>query len=164
MSSAARKAVSPNSASRRGRMQPMTDIFDVLDRAIDELRHKRQPSSREPNAAGTVTGTPNPLKTNPVPVVPAVPVANDDTSAELRSASTIEDRSAIKASESAPNLYLVQNTGSTGSTGTLEESCGSLNSRTQILNGNNGNSSSDNALQEDPISYLSEYGLFIDFE
>ena len=54
----------------------MTDIFDVLDRAIDEFGRKRRSdagSSREPNTAGTVTGTPNPLKRNPVPVIPAVP-------------------------------------------------------------------------------------------
>jgi len=147
----------------------MTDIFDVLDRAIDEFGRKRRSdagSSREPNTAGTVTGTPNPLKRNPVPVIPAVPVANDDTSAEHPIRSTVEHRSAISPTESAPEVYPpLQNTGSTGTTGTLEDFRGSPGSRAPIPSGNYGKCpNTDSALHEDQISYLSEYGLFIDFE
>src|SRR6266404_3397979 len=112
-------------------MRRMTDVLDGLDRAIDELRRKRRQgerTSREANAAGTATGTPNPLKTTPVPAVPAVPVGKDDASAEHPIASTIEDRSAINASESAPEVYLFQNTGSTGITGTLDDFCASRRS------------------------------------
>ena len=143
----------------------MTDILDVLDRAIDELGQKRRSSSRQPNATGTATGTPNPLKMNPVPVLPAVPVANDDASAEHAIRPTADQRSAINPSESALQVYLFQNTGSTGTTGTLEDFCASRSSRAPLVNGNNGNSPrGDGALHEDPISYLLSCGLFIDFE
>ena len=126
----------------------MTDVLDVLDRAIDELKQKRRQgerTSREANAAGTATGTPNPLKTTPVPAVPAVPVGKDDASAEHPIASTIEDRSAINASENAPEVYLFQNTGSTGITGTLDDFCASRCSRAPLVNGKYGNSPSDDS-------------------
>ena len=99
----------------------MTDILGVLDAAIEEFGRNRQRASgtsREQNGTGTATGTPNPLKMDRVPALPVVPVANEDVLAEDLIGSKNREKPALDRGESAPKIYPLQNTGSTGSTGT----------------------------------------------
>jgi hypothetical protein len=143
----------------------MTDILGVLDAAIEEFGRNRQRASgtsREQNGTGTATGTPNPLKMNRVPALPVVPVANEDVSTE----DLIENREkpAVNRGERAPEIYPLQNTGSTGSTGTHQAFCGFPSSRALLANGNYGKSVDDADLRQDQLSRLLNHGLFIDFE
>src|SRR3984893_14249937 len=105
----------------------MTDIFGVLDAAIEQFGRKEQcvrGTSRDLDAAGTVAGTANILKTGRVPVTPAVLVANRESLAEELIGSKNDNEPAIGRGVIAPELYPLQNTGSTGITGTREVSCG----------------------------------------
>ena len=146
----------------------MTDIFGVLDAAIEEFGRKEQRirgTSRDPDATGTAAGTSKVLKTRRIPVIPAVPVASRESLAEEPIRSKNENEPAIDRGVTAPEVYPLQNTGSTGITGTLEAFCGFPTPRADLANGNYGKwASNAGGFHQDQIDDLSAHGLFIDFE
>jgi DNA polymerase len=134
----------------------MTDILALLDAALEELAPEAR-SSRERGRDGTGTGTPKVLNKTDIPVIPVVPVVNenilgDTTNVVHNSADGVSDRR-----ENPPIDYIVKSTGTTGTTGTVEDFRGLERSRELFDNGNYGNSSNE-------ISDLAKQGLFVDFE
>lgn len=116
----------------------MSDILARLDAAIGRLA-ETQPTSRSSRArwdeAGA-TGAAKSLNINTVPVLPVVPVAK-----RAPYPTTAQSRISLFANESdAPSKVSSLFTGSTGSTGSIEDFCGFQSSRNVIANGKDGNS------------------------
>lgn len=136
----------------------MTDILQFLDAAIDRVGEKRR--SRFPlfplaEADNRRTGTGIPLIKKEVPAVPAVPAAAQGIYGDTTPHGGISPDGLDQKGESAPQVSSFNSTGNTGTTGKPEESCGSARSRDGASDGNNGNPTT---------AWLSEHGLFIDFE
>ena len=116
----------------------MSDILACLDAAIGRLA-ETQPTSRSSRArwdeAGA-TGAAKYLNNNSVPVLPVVPVAK-----RVPYSTTAQPRISLFANESdAPLKVSSLFTGSTGSTGSIEDFRGFQSSRNVIANGKDGNS------------------------
>jgi hypothetical protein len=119
----------------------MIDILAILDVAIEEVgskvrlcsRTSRQGSDTKPAA---VTG--KTLKSTAVPGLPAVPVKNDAIHGGIEG--TRDDtRGAVDGRAEVVRVeYSFQRTGSTGSTGSSQDSCGLKSSRNFVAHGNYG--------------------------
>lgn len=149
----------------------MTDILEMLNAEIKELGQRRQASSRSSRERGeheAGTGTPTPLKMNGLPVLPVVPVVNDNILGNTASGLHNSGDGVNDRRENPPIEYVFTNTGTTGSAGTLEGFRGLARSRECFDNGNDGNSPGPAGDPAQPapneIGYLAEHGLFIDFE
>jgi hypothetical protein len=106
----------------------MTDIFAILDAAIEEIDQDRRsefpffPPSGEPRGG---TGTPKVMKNNGVPDVPVVPAENNAIHDETKRTFANPTHGANDLGEIPPKDYTFNNTGSTGSAGTPQASRGS---------------------------------------
>ena len=105
----------------------MLDILAVLDAAIDELQPAASSrTSRSGTRPGSAPGTTKCLKNNAVPVVPVLPA----TKQRMRGTIEKTNRAGIAEKiESGSRESLLFSTGSTGSTGSFEDSCGVPRSR-----------------------------------
>jgi hypothetical protein len=149
----------------------MTDILEILNAEIEQLGQRRRASSRSSREQGghkAGTGTNKILETNGLPVVPVVPVVKDSV---LGDATNVLHNSGDEVSDRGENSsieYIFKNTGTTGSTGTIEDFPGLQSSREPVDDGNYGNFPGDAGIPSHPasneIGYLVEHGLFIDFE
>ena len=123
----------------------MPEILAMLDAAIAEVGQKVRASSRSSrrgDAPQADAGTGKLLKSSAVPALPVVPVKKDAIygGTEKKRNNT---RGAIGGrGEVTRGEYTLQNTGSTGGTGTGEDSCGLESSRNFIVHGNYGDSRS----------------------
>jgi DNA polymerase len=151
----------------------MTDIFAILDAAVTEIGQRSRfefPLFPSAAASQTGTGTPICLGNNGVPVLPVVPAENriiQDGIEHIRENTPAEGNG---NGDSAPTKYILEDTGTTGSTGSPEDICRADNSRELSEHGNNGNgnpaarSAVTVELEFPEIAYLAEHGLVIDFE
>jgi hypothetical protein len=119
----------------------MPEILAMLDAAIAEVGQKVRASSRSSrrgDAPQADAGTGKLLKSSAVPALPVVPVKNDAIYGGTEGKRN-NTRGAIGGrGEVARGEYTLQNTGSTGSTGTSEDSCGVKSSRNFTARGNYG--------------------------
>lgn len=126
----------------------MPDILEHLDAAIGRLAYSaptsRSSRARRGEAGGA--GAAKCLNNNSVPVLPVVPVAKQGSYP-----TTAQSAISLLPDESnAPLRVSSLFTGSTGSTGSLEDFCGFQSSRNLIANGNYGNSEPA-AARDEPV-------------
>ena len=100
----------------------MVDILAALDAAIDEIAPAiNSRSSRQRVGARPATGTRKLLNYNTLPVIPVVPVPKQGNRGDGRWSSITNNAKKIGG---GPHAYTSFSTGSTGTTGSLEDSCG----------------------------------------
>lgn len=116
----------------------MPDILALLDAAIGRLADAplTSRSSRARWAEAPGAGTDKTLKSNAVPVLPVVPVAEQGS---YRSAAR-PCITTLAPECDAPSKISSLFTGSTGTTGSTEDFCGIHRSRNFVRHGNSGNS------------------------
>jgi len=137
----------------------MPDIFEALDAAIAKISQKSRsqfPLCPLGKTDMSAAGTPNPLETQAVPVVPVVPVGNRDIH-DGNHLATPCSPPGESGDESTPQESSFKNTGTTGTTGTREELRAVQRARDFSDSGQNGNSDPE-------IARLAREGLLIDFE
>ena len=149
----------------------MTDIFATLDTAIRGIGQKRRsefPLFPSTNAAPAGTGTNKLMKNNGFPALPVVPAESDAIHDEIEETNGNTPAETNAHSEIGPQESIFKSTGTTGSTGTLEDSRGPESSRSVFEHGNYGNASGPpvaaTPAEKVEIGYLAAHGLFIDFE
>ena len=149
----------------------MTDILAIVDATIRKIGQRRRTAFPLFPSAGADQGgtrTSKPLENNEVPVLPVVPVENDSVHEGTEQIGRRTGRDTNDNAKIAPKEYTFKSTGSTGSTGSFEDSCSLESSREVLEHGNYGNITAGSTvtipIEHPEIAYLAEYGLVIDFE
>jgi len=120
----------------------MSEILAILDSAIAEVDQKVRASSRRSRQGDCFpvdAGPGKALKSKVLPVLPVLPVKND----AIRGGTGGMSEKIFAASNSGDATLeesISKNTGSTGSTGSIQDSCGLERSRNFVAYGNCGNS------------------------
>jgi DNA polymerase len=149
----------------------MPDILATLDAVIEEIGQKRRlefPLFPSSTPASDRTGTAKPLKSNGVPALPVVPAKNRTPHDEAERIAEKAPSYRNDDSEIAPEGYTFKDTGTTGSTGSGQDSCSSETSRDVLRNGKYGKTAhaptATGAIAHPEIAHLVQHGLVIDFE
>jgi len=103
----------------------MPEMLAMLDAAIAEVGQRVRESSRssrQVNCTPLEAGSDKALKPQAIPVLPVLPVKNDAVCGGTKGVSK-KTLGASKSGDVAPEESILKSTGSTGTTGSIQDSC-----------------------------------------